>query len=735
MLTLNDGRKELYQWDTGRTATVDIYCDVVHFANLKYGESLAVEVKEGKVAIPNKSLMSGEPIYCWAFVADVNGNYTKQEQTLNVNKRAKPSDYVYNETETLTWKSLDKRITELEKGGPGGSDAVKYTKQELTDEQKMQARANIGAVSADELPEQVQVDHSQNDRTKHDFIKNRTHYQYTLGDIGYPVEFMDGTHNVGDIVLLRDSSKNVLNRFYIPGINAPYTETQALYLKFKVTYSGETHTIDRECKDTVVSDGSPIIEINKISSGNIKALYYSYRQPYIAWYFIADLTTLNDEDKTAFTKTGIYAQVVNDLDSASSIQIGCYIKQYVKLDSKYIDIPTATSDAPGVVKPVSKTDEMTQAVGVDENGALFTVPPGGSGVTVDDTLTISGAAADAKATGDQIRALSEEMLTEESDPTVPAWAKAAQKPSYTASEVGADPSGTAKSKVAAHNTGTDTHSDIRLLIQGLSERLSAVADSDDTTLDQLSEIVAYIKSNKSLIDAITTDKVSVSDIIDNLTTSASNKPLSAAQGVALKALIDSIVIPDKLPNPNALTFIGAVAGSYDGSAAMSVEIPGGGGGSGWELVSDTTLSEDVSQLEYTGLDCYDLRVAIHGRWNDANDSLSNANINANILLNETGNGYQYDNGQIGYIRPSGLNYHTLIEATAANALYPKVVVSLLPTGVAVNLKNQQCTFESLNYGNGWIGGKTAKINKIIITPAKSGVMLKSGSKIIVMKRN
>ena len=122
MLTLNDGRKELYQWDTGRTATVDIDCDVIHFANLKYGESLAVEVKGGEVSIPNKLLMSGEQIYCWAFVQDESGAYTKKEQTFTVIKRAKPSDYVYTETETLTWKSLDERITELEKGGTGGSD-------------------------------------------------------------------------------------------------------------------------------------------------------------------------------------------------------------------------------------------------------------------------------------------------------------------------------------------------------------------------------------------------------------------------------------------------------------------------------------------------------------------------------------------------------------------------------------------------------------------------------------
>ena len=49
-------------------------------------------------------------------------------------------------------------------------------------------------------------------------------------------------------------------------------------------------------------------------------------------------------------------------------------------------------------------------------------------------------------------------------------------------------------------------------------------------------------------------------------------------------------MPTTLPNPNALTFTGAVTGSYDGSAPLSVEIPsGGGGGSTVEL--DTTLSE------------------------------------------------------------------------------------------------------------------------------------------------
>ena len=131
-------------------------------------------------------------------------------------------------------------------------------------------------------------------------------------------------------------------------------------------------------------------------------------------------------------------------------------------------------------------------------------------------------------------------------PTVPAWAQSENKPAYTAGEVGADAAGTAAGKVSEHNASGQAHGDIRLLIQGLTDRLNALADSDDTTLDQMSELVAYIKSNKSLIDGITTGKVSVSDIVDNLTTSVANKPLSAKQGVALKALIDKIVVPTKV---------------------------------------------------------------------------------------------------------------------------------------------------------------------------------------------
>ncbi len=94
--------------------------------------------------------------------------------------------------------------------------------------------------------------------------------------------------------------------------------------------------------------------------------------------------------------------------------------------------------------------------------------------------------------------------------------------------------------ISNHNTSGSSHDDIRNLISDLAARLNALADSDDTTLDQLSEIVAYIKSNRSLIENVTTSKINVSDIIDELTSTSASKPLSANQGRILKELITAL---------------------------------------------------------------------------------------------------------------------------------------------------------------------------------------------------
>lgn len=306
------------------------------------------------------------------------------------------------------------------------------------------------------------------------------------------------------------------------------------------------------------------------------------------------------------------------------------------------------------------------------------------------------------------------ITVEETDPTVPAWAKASQKPSYTASEVGADPSGTAASKVSAHNIGTDTHSDIRLLIQGLTDRLNALADSDDTTLDQLSEVVSYIKSNRSLIEAITTSKVSVADIVDNLTTNVANKPLSAAQGVALKALIDAISVPDKLPNPNALTFTGAVTGSYDGSEPLTVEIPSSGGGSGGSGKAKTQKLIDITFTEPTASLTVTLEHSFHKLflvWSSGDaERLVDAGGNAvsgdiRILLDTTS--YNWSERIIGQLSADTTKWKTsacLIEYTEdLSTLLSSIMFNIL-TGTAGSISNR---FGGVKAMIGTVGGSDA----------------------------
>lgn len=110
-----------------------------------------------------------------------------------------------------------------------------------------------------------------------------------------------------------------------------------------------------------------------------------------------------------------------------------------------------------------------------------------------------------------------------------------------------------KTDVVNNLTDTSTNKPLSAnqgrVLKGHIDSILAILQSPDTDLDTLQEIVAYIKSHQSLIESITTTKVNISDIVDNLTTQVANKPLSAKQGYALKALIDlKVSIEDIVDN-------------------------------------------------------------------------------------------------------------------------------------------------------------------------------------------
>ena len=77
-------------------------------------------------------------------------------------------------------------------------------------------------------------------------------------------------------------------------------------------------------------------------------------------------------------------------------------------------------------------------------------------------------------------------------------------------------------------------------LQDQINAINTLLASSDTDLDTIQEIVTYIKNNKTLIENITSDKMSYSVLVHNLTTNNDNLPLSASMGYALKAMIDAI---------------------------------------------------------------------------------------------------------------------------------------------------------------------------------------------------
>ena len=86
---------------------------------------------------------------------------------------------------------------------------------------------------------------------------------------------------------------------------------------------------------------------------------------------------------------------------------------------------------------------------------------------------------------------------------------------------------------------------------------------------------------------------------------------------------------EKLANPNALTFTGAVTGSYDGSEPLTVNIPSGGGSADkkWKLIKTLNVSTDVAQ------ECFDT--------DDEGNSFSVQEIFITGIMPDIGAGYLY----------------------------------------------------------------------------------------------
>ena len=171
---------------------------------------------------------------------------------------------------------------------------------------------------------------------------------------------------------------------------------------------------------------------------------------------------------------------------------------------------------------------------------------------------------------------------EETDPNVHEWAKAKEKPTYTAEEVGALSEGTLKSAVD----------------------LALAAAKESGEFDGADGLTPTIGENGNwYLGDTDTGKPSRGDKGDKGDKGSGGKSAYqyAQDGgyTGTEAEFATKIAQEKYANPNALTFTGAVEGSYDGSEPLTVEIPSGGSGSSdaWNLIEHITAEDAAISYE------------------------------------------------------------------------------------------------------------------------------------------
>lgn len=113
-ITLDDGRTELWQWDTGRKIVVDDKSvSEVHFSKYSSTQAITREVINGKAEIPNFLLQDTHAVTVYAYSGSIENGCTVAEKTFNVAKKPKPANYVETEEDKAVLAKLKAAIGNL----------------------------------------------------------------------------------------------------------------------------------------------------------------------------------------------------------------------------------------------------------------------------------------------------------------------------------------------------------------------------------------------------------------------------------------------------------------------------------------------------------------------------------------------------------------------------------------------------------------------------------------------
>ena len=217
--------------------------------------------------------------------------------------------------------------------------------------------------------------------------------------------------------------------------------------------------------------------------------------------------------------------------------------------------------------------------------AANALPDRSEDVVLDTTLTQSGKAADAKAVGDALadKQPKGDYLTQDNlqSATNAALAQAKASGEFDGA---AGKSAYQYAQDGGYN-GTETEFAAKLAQEQLTGIASELTPTQvyDAVSAGIPVKVQYIDSTYGLLSFTAFNVAESLNVIVSQTIVYYNNLYILAElfgnksnniwGFNATTLAQKTDIPTVLPNPNALTFTGAVTGSYDGSASLSVNIP------------------------------------------------------------------------------------------------------------------------------------------------------------------
>lgn len=162
------------------------------------------------------------------------------------------------------------------------------------------------------------------------------------------------------------------------------------------TKPDETGNVDTDIKTIVSGDTEPYVNLRDLESGTyiLSGKFHAY-SGHTGTLSFSSALLVNVIKSTSKSSVQVFYPVSNcvqflEITDDAMTRTNVYLNKVIEYIGTMTDLTT---------------DDKTSLVGAINE----LVTKSGAGVSVDDTLTISGSAADAKATGDQIRALSDEI--------------------------------------------------------------------------------------------------------------------------------------------------------------------------------------------------------------------------------------------------------------------------------------------------------------------------------------